>query len=129
MLLYFLYAIVIPIHFESSSAIIGIIIYLIGFTLYSTAWITVAKSERGRVFSSGLYRFSRHPIYVSSAIIFIGAGLISQSWFYLGVSIVVGISHMHNALAEEQICMETYGDEYKQYMTNTPRWVGWIANK
>lgn len=124
MLMYFLYAIVMPMHYDTSSAIIGLMIYVIGFALYSATWITIAKTEKGKVFSRGPYRFSRHPVYISSAILFIGAGFISQSWFFLGLSIVVGISHMYNALAEEKICMETFGDEYKHYMTNTPRWVG-----
>jgi protein-S-isoprenylcysteine O-methyltransferase Ste14 len=124
MLIYFLYAIVIPIHYDTSSSIIGLIIYFFGFALYSAAWITIAISEKGKVFTRGPYRFSRHPIYISSAVQFIGAGLISQSWFYLGISIVVAISHLHNAFAEEHICIETFEDEYKNYMAITPRWVG-----
>ncbi|MBN1874791.1 MAG: DUF1295 domain-containing protein [Anaerolineae bacterium] len=125
MLMYFLYAIVIPIRLDSSSAIIGLIIYIIGFTFYSVAWITIAKSGVGKVFSSGLFRFSRHPVYLSSAIQFIGVGFISKSWFFLGLSLLVGISHLRNALAEEQICLEVFGDEYRQYMVSTPRWFGW----
>lgn len=129
MLIYFLYAIVIPIRLEASFAIIGLIVYIIGFVFYSAAWITIAKSEKGKVFSRGPFRFSRHPIYISSAILFVGAGFISQSWFFLGLSIMVGISHMRNALAEEQICLETFGDEYRHYMASTSRWFGRPARK
>jgi protein-S-isoprenylcysteine O-methyltransferase Ste14 len=124
MLVYFLYSFVVPINLDSALAIIGFAIYIIGFTFYSSAWITVAKSERGNMFSDGPFRFSRHPIYVSSAIQFIGAGFISQSWFYLGLSLLVGISHLQNAFVEEQICLQTFGDEYRQYMICTPMWFG-----
>lgn len=129
MLIYFLYAIVIPIRLEKLSAIIGLIVYIIGFSFYSVAWITIAQSEKGKVFSSGPFRFSRHPVYVSSVIQFIGAGFISGSWFYLGLSFLVGISHVRNSLEEERICLETYGDKYRQYMVNTPRWFGWPTRK
>ena len=129
MLVYFLYAILIPIHYDTSISLIGLIIYIIGFAYYSAAWITIAKSEKGELFTNGPYQYSRHPIYISSVILFIGAGLISQSWFFLGFSIVVGISHMHNALAEEQICLEVFGDDYRYYMARTPRWLGRPAQK
>ena len=129
MLVYFLGAIFIPIRYDTLISIIGFIIYMIGITYYSAAWITIAKSEKGELFTHGPYKFSRHPVYISSAILFLGAGLISQSWFYLGLSIVVGISHMHNALAEEKICLAVFGDDYRTYMDKTPRWFGWPAQK
>lgn len=129
MLIYFLYSIVVPVHLDTVYGKSGLAIYVIGFAVYSAAWITVAKSERGKMFSSGPFRFSRHPIYLASAVQFMGAGLISQSWFYLGLSILVGISHMRNALVEEQKCLEAFGDEYRQYMMRTPRWFGWITHQ
>jgi protein-S-isoprenylcysteine O-methyltransferase Ste14 len=129
MLIYFLYSVVIPISLDTAVAIIGFVIYIVGFAFYSAAWITIARSKKGAVFSNGPFRFSRHPVYLSSAILFIGAGFISQSWFYLGLSLLVGISHMVNAMVEEQICLETFGDEYRQYMLNTPRWLGWSAQQ
>lgn len=129
MLIYFLYSIVVPIFLDTAIVIIGFAIYLIGFAFYSAAWITIARSKKGAVFSNGPFRFSRHPVYLSSAILFIGAGFISQSWFYLGLSLLVGISHMFNAVVEEQICLETFGDEYRRYMLNTARWLGWSTQQ
>jgi protein-S-isoprenylcysteine O-methyltransferase Ste14 len=125
MLFYFLYAIFVPIQYNSLPAIIGIAIYFAGFILYSAAWRTIATSERRKVFSQGVYQYSRHPVYVSSAVMFIGAGLISLTWLFLCLSVVVGISHMYNAFAEEKTCLEAFGDEYRNYMSKTPRWFGW----
>jgi protein-S-isoprenylcysteine O-methyltransferase Ste14 len=125
MLGYFLYSIVVPVDLCTVSGMIGLTIYIIGYVIYTSAWITIAASEKGKVFSNGPFRYSRHPIYFSSAVQFIGAGFISQSWFFLGLSILVGLSHMRNAFVEEKICEETFGDEYKQYMIHTSRWFGW----
>ena len=129
MLVYFLYAIVVPIRLDPSTATIGLFIYTIGFVFYSTAWLTIATTRRGKIFVTGPFRFSRHPVYVSSAIMFFGAGLVSNSCFFLGFSLLVGLSHMNNALVEERICLETFGEEYRQYMENTPRWLGLPAPK
>jgi protein-S-isoprenylcysteine O-methyltransferase Ste14 len=129
MLIYFLYSIVVPVSFHTPIAIIGIVVYSIGFVIYAFAWNTIAQSEKGKVFSSGPFRFSRHPVYVSSALQFIGAGFISQSWFYLGFSLLVGLSHLRNAFIEERICLEAFGDEYRQYRVSTPRWFGRPARK
>jgi protein-S-isoprenylcysteine O-methyltransferase Ste14 len=129
MLVYFLYAIVIPIHLDTPIAITGLIVYVIGFVFYSAAWITVSISGGGKVVSNGPFRFSRHPIYLSSAFLFVGAGFISKSYLYLVLSLVVGFTHMRNAIAEEQICLEAYGDEYRGYMAGTPRWLGRSAPK
>ena len=129
MLGYFLYSIVVPIHLGTVFGVIGLTLYIIGYVIYTTSWITIAKSEKGKIYSNGPFRYSRHPIYFSSAVQFVGAGFISQSWVYLGFSIIVGISHMRNAFVEEQICSEVFGDEYKQYMDCTPRWFGWRLKK
>ena len=128
MLLYFLYAVAIPIHITTTFAIIGFIIYITGFAFFSATWITISLSGEGKVFSKGPFRFSRHPVYLSSAVLFVGAGFISNSLFYLGLSILVAINHMGNALAEERNCLETFGDEYKHYMAITPRWIGLQRN-
>jgi protein-S-isoprenylcysteine O-methyltransferase Ste14 len=129
MLIYFLYSTVVPINLDTAIGITGLVIYIVGFAFYSVAWMTIAQAKKGEVFSSGPFRFSRHPVYVSSAIQFIGAGIISQSWLFLGLSLLVGVSHMRNAIVEEQICLEIFGDEYRQYMVSTPRWLGWPARK
>jgi protein-S-isoprenylcysteine O-methyltransferase Ste14 len=129
MLIYFLYAIVVPVRLDTAYGIIGLVIYGIGFAFYSAAWIIIATSEGGRVFSDGPFRFSRHPVYVSSAVLFVGAGFVSESYIFLGLSLLVGMSHMRNALAEEEICLETFGDEYSRYMANTPKWFGRPAPK
>ena len=129
MLFYFLYALAIPIHLDKPIAIVGLAIYAVGFVFYSAAWITVAISGGGEVVSNGPYRFSRHPIYVSSAILFVGAGFISGSYVYLGLSLLVGLTHMQNAIAEERICLEVYGKEYRKYMAATQRWLGCVRPK
>jgi len=124
MLVYFLYSVVLPMHLDTVVVLVGLVVYMLGFIFYLAAWITIAASGGAKVISNGPYRVSRHPVYLSSAVCFVGAGVVSGSIVYLGLSILVGASHMRNALAEEKICLETYGDEYRRYAAGTPRWLG-----
>lgn len=124
MMFYFIYSIFIPLNFDSTSATVGLLIYIAGFSVYSSAWTIIAISGEGKLFIHGPFRYSRHPVYLSAAVMFLGAGLFSNSVLFLLLSILTGISHMHNAKDEERICLETFGDEYRAYMDRTPRWIG-----
>lgn len=103
--------------------------YLSGYLLYTAAWVNVAAAEKGTVFSSGLYRYSRHPMYISSALVFTGAGLLSGTWAFLLFSVIVSAMHLYNGYAEERICVEVFGDEYREYASRTPRWIGLPGGK
>ncbi len=73
--------------------------------------------EKGReVTSSGPYRWTRHPLYVGSAIIGIGLGVASHSWLsativacYLVVTLTAAVR------TEEAWLREKFGDEYRAY--------------
>ena len=124
MLVYFLYSVVLPLRLDTVFALIGIVVYLFGYAFYLAAWITIAISGGAGVITGGPYRVSRHPVYLSSAFCFIGAGVVSGSIVFLGLSVLVGASHLRNAPAEEEICLEVYGNEYRRYAAATPRWFG-----
>jgi len=124
MLAYVLYSFAIPLQPASSLFWAGFSLYTAGFLLYVISWIQIAASDKNTVFTGGIYRYSRHPVYISSAAVFIGAGLASLSWFYLILSCMVAGTHLSNALAEERICEEVYGEAYREYKRRTPRWLG-----
>jgi protein-S-isoprenylcysteine O-methyltransferase Ste14 len=74
--------------------------------------------------TTGLYRYSRHPMYITQLVMFIGAGIASASWFFLLLTIVyTGLGFIY-AGSEERMCLEKYGDAYREYMERTPRWIG-----
>lgn len=129
MLGYLFYSFAIPLRPSEWFFRVGGTVYLAGYLLYTAAWVNVAAAEKGTVFSAGLYRYSRHPIYVSSALVFIGTGLLSGTWVFLMLSLIVSIMHLYNGYAEERICEEVFGDEYREYASRTPRWIGLPGKK
>jgi protein-S-isoprenylcysteine O-methyltransferase Ste14 len=55
---------------------------------------------------------------------FIGAGIASASLLFLLLTIVYTALTLIYAGSEEHICLEKYGDAYREYMEKTPRWIG-----
>jgi len=78
------------------------------------------------VITKGLYRFIRHPMY--SSLIWGGVGL-----FLKHVSIVTAVLLLVNLVAmvgtarvEEQEMIERFGDQYRQYMRSTARFIPFV---
>ena len=55
--------------------------------------------------------------------------IMSLSWLFLFLVIILAIPLILNALAEERYCLEKYGKEYQDYMERTPRWIGLPKSK
>ena len=120
----FIYSIFLPLQLGSIWFSIGLPIYLLGLILQTIAWVNVATSPVDEPIIKGLYRYSRHPMYVSLLFIFIGASIASASWLFLVLSIKLIITHFYNAIPEERECLEVYRNTYHEYMNRTPRWIG-----
>ena len=74
--------------------------------------------------TKGLYRYSRHPMYVTSFIALIGVGIVSASWLVLLLSALYMVFTVIAVQAEERFLLQQYGDAYRDYMNRTPRWLG-----
>jgi len=124
MLSIFIYSIFLPLQLGTVWFSIGLPVYLLGLILQTIAWVNVATSPVDKPVTKGLYRYSRHPMYVTLPLIFIGTGIASASWLFLLLSIILIITHFYNAIPEERECLEVYGNAYREYMDRTSRWVG-----
>jgi protein-S-isoprenylcysteine O-methyltransferase Ste14 len=124
MLLLFAYSIFLPLKLGTAWFYAGLMIYLMGLVMFLSAIVTVAKTPMGQIFSQGMYRFSRHPLYLSFLIIFAGVSVASTSWVFLLLSVGWIIFPVHQITAEERGCIEAFGVEYQEYMNITPRWLG-----
>jgi protein-S-isoprenylcysteine O-methyltransferase Ste14 len=86
-----------------------------------------------RLVVSGLYRYVRNPMYVAVTSIIVGQGLLFGSVATLEYGAVVWLCFFLFVLAyEEPALRATYGDEYKRFCANVPRWIPrlrpWEAN-
>jgi len=120
----FIYSVFLPLKLGTIWFYIGLPIYLLGLILYIIVWVNVTTSPPDKPVTKGLYRYSRHPMYVTFPLIFIGTSIATASWLFLVLSIVLIITHFYNGTIEERECLEAYGKVYQEYMNKTPRWFG-----
>ena len=120
----FLYSIFLPLHVDTPWFYIGVFIFLCGFIFLLTVLYTWREAKPDRPFTTGPYRYSRHPAYVSFLLIYGSIALMSESLIFLVLTIIFAIIYLWFIPTEERYCLETYGKEYQEYMDRTPRWIG-----
>ncbi|MCP8316120.1 MAG: isoprenylcysteine carboxylmethyltransferase family protein, partial [archaeon] len=88
------------------------------------AIVNIATAPYGEPFTKGAYRYSRHPMYLGQILTLIGVTIASASWVFLLLSIALMILSHLVTIPEERLCLESYGDAYREYMDRTSRWIG-----
>lgn len=87
-------------------------------------WSTRAQSgARNVLITDGPYRWVRHLMYAGLMLPFIGLGLVSAFWpFLLLAALSIPMFH-RNASQEEALMIGRFGDEYRDYMKRTKRFL------
>jgi protein-S-isoprenylcysteine O-methyltransferase Ste14 len=102
---------------------LGIAIFAVGLTGLAASVITFRKTPSDRPVTTGPYRFSRHPQQVSLFTIFTGISIAIGSWVALLVLILSRLFNSAGDRAEEQECLEYYGESYREYIERVPRYL------
>jgi protein-S-isoprenylcysteine O-methyltransferase Ste14 len=123
-LLLVIYSIFLPLKLGTVWFFVGLPICMLALIPYTMAFVNVANTPSDKVVTKGIYRYSRHPVYVTSFLLFIGLGIASASWILLLLSFVYITMLFIFLVPEEQFCLKHYGDAYREYMDRTPRWLG-----
>jgi len=124
-ILAFIYSVFLPLRLGTIWSYVGLPIALVGLVAFIMVIVSFVTTPIGeKPITTGIYRYSRHPMYVSQLVMFIGVGIAAASWLFLLLSIVyTGLGFIY-AGSEERMCLEKYGDAYREYMERTPRWIG-----
>jgi protein-S-isoprenylcysteine O-methyltransferase Ste14 len=125
----FIYSIFLPLQLNTIWFYVGLLIFLFGLILQLTVLYTLRKAKPDRPWTTGPYRYSRHPIYFGLFLMIIGISIMSLSWLFLLIVIIFAIPLLITVPAEERYCLKTYGKEYQDYMEKTPRWIGLPTSK
>ncbi len=78
-----------------------------------------------RLVVTGLYRYSRNPMYLGVLLVLIGWAITWQLralWIYFGAMCV--LFHLRVVFAEEPWLAAVHGDEWTRYRRAVPRWIG-----
>jgi len=124
-ILAFVYSVFLPLRVGTIWFYAGFPIALVGTVTYIMVIVSFVTTSIGeKPITTGLYRYSRHPMYITQLVMFISVGIASASWLFLLLTIVyTGLGFIY-AGSEERMCLEKYGDAYLEYMERTPKWIG-----
>lgn len=78
-----------------------------------------------RLLTSGVFEWSRHPIYLGNTLLIFGLGLtFANGWLILAVPFAGMLVDRLAVRPEEQHLAETFGAAYDAYRGRTARWFG-----
>lgn len=120
-----------PLAWLSRSA--GALIVIVGSGLFIWCVSLFARVGQGtlapwdpthNLVAVGPYRFVRNPMISSVALLLIGQALFWVSWSVgIWAGIFICINHVYFILLEEPGLEKRFGESYRVYKTNVPRWV------
>lgn len=119
-----LYSVFLPMRTGTPWFTAGLTIFIGGLALLIAATLSVARAEVGAPFTGGIYRFSRHPMYLSMILVYSAVSVAAASWLFTFITFGTFFLQRYQAIQEERYCLERFGQTYRQYMARTPRWIG-----
>lgn len=101
---------------------IGLALALIGQSgfLYSLHTFNVTPADKP--VTTGLYKVSRNPQWVTFAVVMVGFGLMVGSWTILALLVVRVVMNHFRILGEEQALEDQYRVSYQSYKESVPRY-------
>ncbi len=110
---------------------LGVVLCLAGLSLFLGALVSFGRSFRvgidterpDKLVTSGVFAFSRNPIYVAFGLVLLGQFLVFPNWVFLAY-LVAGVWLFHRqVLREEDFLRRHYGQEYEEYCQRVRRYV------
>ncbi|MEP1151464.1 MAG: isoprenylcysteine carboxylmethyltransferase family protein [Balneola sp.] len=101
-----------------------IVLGIIQFTIKKTTVNPHKPEESTSLVNSGIYSISRNPMYLGMLIflmfygLFLGDGLV-----FLMLPIFIWYMNSFQIKPEEEMMIQLFGDEYKEYQQKVRRWI------
>ena len=110
-----------------SGVILGMLANALAYWIFShlahNVSPTVVAREKAQLVTSGPYRWVRHPLYSMGTIAYLGFALLAENWWIALLSILVFAVLAVRTLKEEAKLVEKFGDQYRDYMKITGRYL------
>ncbi|MBN1249769.1 MAG: DUF1295 domain-containing protein [Anaerolineae bacterium] len=102
--------------------ILGLCVAALGSAGLAKALIDYRNTPPGEPVERGIYRISRHPQIVMSSVVLLGAAIAIGSWLALITLALARLFGHFSLLAEEEVCLAQYGEDYRAYIQRVPRY-------
>ena len=115
-----------PWHWIGAGFIVAGLAVLAGpvFAFNRSETTIVPFEESSALVTSGMYRYTRNPMYVSMVLILIGVATLTGALTpFIVPALFVPVLNARVIRHEEAMLEERFGDEYRQYMQRVRRWL------
>ena len=119
-----IYSIFLPLKIGTVWLYVGLPIFALALVMTLMTSINFATTPLDEPVIKGVYRISRHLMYLSGFLLYVGIGRACASWVLLLCPLLWIVFWQIVVPAEERFLLEKYGDSYREYMNRTPRWIG-----
>jgi protein-S-isoprenylcysteine O-methyltransferase Ste14 len=99
------------------------LVYWVFSSLGKNVTQTVAIRKEHSLVRNGPYRWVRHPLYSVGLFFFLSFSLLSANWFIILVIVAAFKILSLRTNIEEARLIEKFGDDYRQYMQSTGRYL------
>jgi protein-S-isoprenylcysteine O-methyltransferase Ste14 len=123
MIAYIVMMIFTPLYINNPIFIVGAVIYVIGYVFEMSALYFFRITPLSQPVVGGPYRVSRNPQWLGLFLVLLGSAIATQIWLYIGMVIIVGFIYHIQILDEEAACIKKYGESYRIYMKQIPRYI------
>ena len=101
----------------------GLIIFVLAFVSFGDSWrVGFDVKTPGALVTTGLFAFTRNPIYVFLDFWFLGIFPINGTLVFLIFAVLAFAAIHWQILKEEAFCTKLYGQPYKDYCLRTGRY-------
>lgn len=112
-----------PLKLNSPMLLAGVGVYSIGYVFVMCALYFFKIALIGQPVVNGPYRISRNPQWVGLFLVLLGSAIATGVWLYIAIIIVVSFIYHIQILDEETVCINKYGNSYREYMARIPRYL------
>ena len=123
-LLVMIYSVFLPLQSSTFWFYIGFSTFITGLIILILATFDFMTTPVDSLINKGMYRFSRHPMYLATFFICLGTGFASRSLLFIVLTVLIILCFHQETLIEERHCLARYGSSYQEYLNNVPRWLG-----
>ena len=103
--------------------IAGLLLVWMFHTLGRNLTDTVVTRKEHKLVITGPYRWVRHPLYSSAALVILGYSLAAANWFFFVAGCLMFLLLVIRTRKEEENLIARFGDDYRKYMQRTGRFV------
>ena len=103
----------------------GIAIAVSGVRQFRHARTTILPfGGTSQIVETGVYRWTRNPMYLGMALAYAGgAAIVNSVWGLVFLPVALALVHVFAIRHEERYLAAKFGDSYERYRTRVRRWI------